>query len=454
MTATLSPPRAQPGSTVPVTDHQPVPASSGVLVAEPTEQMAGLIFLFAAGCLTALALGMPALAAVVAPLGIWLLWGFVAQREGTCEVTLVIDRDRVVEGETVEATVLVKAASSFQRVFCSVRLSAGLAADLPPSRVAVSPDRGGSGSAALTIRCERWGVYRIGPSVVIARNAFGVFQARGTTINAVELRVYPAAPKLQAGVRPATTQVFVGEERSRERADGFEFADIRKFQPGDMTRRINWRVTARQGEPYISLQHPERNTDIILIIDSLADFHMGLDGTLAWEARAVAALAQLHLGRRDRVGLLVYGGVLHSLPPGSGSNHLYRILDTVIETKVVSSYERPTLGLLPPRTLPPRALVIAFTPLVDRRMTDALLDLHGRGCDLAVVEVDPEQFAIREHNPSEAMSWRIWRLSRSAQRQELWRSGIPLIRWDTSEPLDSALAQLNLMRRGQWRVRV
>lgn len=453
MTATLSPQRAQPGSTGPVIDHQPVPASSGALVAEPTEQMAGLIFLFSAGCLAALAFGMPALAAVVAPLGIWLLWGFVAQRRGTCEVTLRLDRERAVEGETVEATILVQGATSFQRVLCSVRLPDGLVAEEPPARVAIAPDRNGRGSETLAIRCERWGLHRIGPSDLLARNAFGVLQARGTTLNALELRVYPSAPNLRAGLKPSMTQVFVGEETARERAEGFEFADIRKFQPGDLTRRINWRVTARQGEPYVSLQHPERNADIILIIDSLVDFHMGLDGTLAWEGRAVAALAQLHLGRRDRVGLFSYGGVLRSLPPGSGSNHLYRILDTVIETKVVPSYERPTLGLLAPRTLPPRALVIAFTPLVDRRMTDALLDLHGRGCDLAVVEVDPERFTAREHDPSEALSWRIWRLSRAAQRQALWRSGIPLVGWNTSEPLDSALVQLNQMRRGQWRVR-
>jgi uncharacterized protein (DUF58 family) len=249
------------------------------------------------------------------------------------------------------------------------------------------------------------------------------------------------------------TQVFVGEETARERAEGFEFADIRKFQPGDLTRRINWRVTARQGEPYVTLQHPERNADIILMIDSLADFHLGLDGTLAWEGRAVAALAQLHLARRDRVGVISYGGVLLSLAPRAGSSHLYRVLDTVIDTKVVASYARPTLSLLPPRSLPPQALVLAFTPLADRRMTGALLDLHGRGCDLAVVEVDPERFTTRESDPSEALSWRIWRLSRAAQRQELWRSGIPLIRWDTSEPLDSALVQLNEMRRRQWRVR-
>lgn len=453
MNATLSPRRKKSGRERSADDRGPLPEGAGWMVAEPTEQMAVLVFLFSVGCLGALALGMPALAAVVGPLGVWLLWGLLAQRPGRCDVTILLERDRALEGEIVEATILVRAAASYRRVLCGLRLPAGLVADPAPSRVAVSPCPDGSGVARFSIRCERWGVHRIGPGAILARDTFGVFQARGATVNATELRVYPAAPKLRSGVKPAMTQVFVGEVRARERGEGFEFADIRKFQPGDLTRRINWRATARQGEPYISLQHPERNADIMLLIDSLADFQAGLDSTLAWEGRAVAGLAQLHLARRDRVGLLSYGGVLHTLPPGTGRNHLYRILDSVIDTKVVQSYTRPTVELLPPRTLPPNALVVAFTPLADPRMTAVLLDLHGRRCDLAVVEVDPERYLDRKRGPSEVVSWRVWRLARSAQRQELRRLGIPIIRWDPSEPLDSALVRLNQMRRGQWHAR-
>ena len=453
MNAALAPRSEHPEPALKSEDQKTVASGHARFEPEPTGRLASLTFLFVAGCLAALALGVPALAVAVAPLGVWLLWGVVADRHRACDVTLSLGRERVVEGETVELTIRVRGAITFQRVLCDVLLPSGLVADTPPARVVVAPSQSGHGIATLSIRCERWGVYEVGPCGVLASNTLGIFQSRGASLNGPRLRVYPAAPHLRAGVRPAKTQVFVGEELARERANGLEFAEIRKFQPGDLTRRINWSVTARQGEPYINLQHPDRNTDIVVIVDSLADFKLGTDGTLAWEGRAVSALTQHYLARRDRVGLISYGGVLSSLAPAAGSHHLYRLLDTLIETQVVSSYERPTVRLLPPRSLPANALVIVFSPLVDHRMLDLLRDLHGRGCDLAVVEVDPERFISPEHEATEDISQRIWRLSRVAQRHELWRSGIPLVHWDTSAPLDSTLVQLNQMRHGQWRVR-
>ena len=48
--------------------------------------------------------------------------------------------------------------------------------------------------------------------------------------------------------------------------------------------------------------------------------------------------------------------------------------------------------MIPARTLPPRALVIAVTPLLDERSVAALVDLRGRGHDLVVLEVSPEPF--------------------------------------------------------------
>ena len=46
--------------------------------------------------------------------------------------------------------------------------------------------------------------------------------------------------------------------------------------------------------------------------------------------------------------------------------------------------------MIPARTLPPQALVIAVTPLLDARSIAALLDLRGRRLRPRVVEVSPE----------------------------------------------------------------
>ena len=70
------------------------------------------------------------------------------------------------------------------------------------------------------------------------------------------LKVYPRGEELRALLRPLETQAFAGNQIPRVRGEGIEFADLRPFVPGDRIRRINWRATARRGEPWVNETHP------------------------------------------------------------------------------------------------------------------------------------------------------------------------------------------------------
>ncbi len=83
------------------------------------------------------------------------------------------------------------------------------------------------------------------------------------------------------------------------------------------------------------------------------------------------------------------------------------------------------------RTLPPHALVLALTPLLDERSVRALLDLRARGFDLAVVEISPVPFAAAGEPASSTSSrYRLWLLAprRLAQPRYL-RLGVPVVEW-------------------------
>ena len=190
-------------------------------------------------------------------------------------------------------------------------------------------------------------------------------------------------------LRARETQVFAGNETSHRKGEGIEFADLRQFAPGDPLKRVNWRASARRGDLWVNESHPERNTDVILFVDSFAEARLGGESTLDVAVRATAVLADAYASRRDRVGLIGYGGILRWLTPGTGAVQLHRIIDALLDTEVVLSYYWKEIDLIPRRVLPAKALVIALSPLLDQRSVGALVDLRARGFDVAVIEVLP-----------------------------------------------------------------
>ena len=206
---------------------------------------------------------------------------------------------------------------------------------------------------------------------------------------AVRVRVYPRPESVRALPRPAATHVGAGNYVTRTRGEGLEFADLRPHVPGDRLRQVNWRVSARRGRLHVNEYHPERNADVVLFLDSFTDTRDEAGGTIDMTVRAAAALAAAYLRTRDRVGIVGFGGVLRWVLPSTGQTQAYRILDSLIDTQVVASYAWREVAVIPARTLPPHALVVALSPLADARMLAALADLRARGIDLAVIDVSP-----------------------------------------------------------------
>ena len=165
------------------------------------------------------------------------------------------------------------------------------------------------------------------------------------------LKAYPSPIALRRILAPVETQAFAGSEVARVKGEGIEYADIRDFVPGDRVRSINWRASARRQSLVVNERHPERNTDVVLFVDSFVDVR-GADAEHARDAvRAAATLATRYLERRDRVGLVGFGGVLRWLQPGMGSTQRYRLIETMLETGVEPTYTWRDVDLIPARIL-------------------------------------------------------------------------------------------------------
>jgi uncharacterized protein (DUF58 family) len=397
--------------------------------------------------LAGLAFGRIELVALAAPFALAAVVGAAIARTPQLDVTLRLDRARSLEDEEVGATIELSSATGVARAdVLLIRPDELVPAKPNPLGLRLEPEE--TRTLELPLRCDRWGAFSVGPVLVRARDPLGFHSWELQAGGVRALRVYPSVETLHALLPPYETQVFVGNQVSRAKGEGIEFADVRPWTHGDRPRRINWRASARRGELWVNDQHPERNTDVVLFIDTFAEVRgSGGRSTLDLAVRAATSLAHRYLGRKDRVGLVSFGGFLTWLVPASGTLQLYKIVDSLLQMDVVLSFAMKGVDVLPPRTLPPKALVLALTPLLDARSAAALLDLRARGFDLVVVEVSPVPFVDPGKGELAELSYRLWRLSREAMRARYERAGVPVVEWLDGVPLDVPLEEVSAFRR-------
>jgi uncharacterized protein (DUF58 family) len=398
------------------------------------------------GLLGALAFGRPELTALAAPFALFAGIGLALLRPVEVKVQAELDRERQLEERPVTVYLEVSATGPVEHLELLLDLDERLVAEAP-NPILVHLTRGERRELEVPIQCSRWGTYEVGNFVWRARDPFGLIVSEGRSSSGLRLKVYPSGDTVQRLLRPLETQVFAGNQVARSRGEGIEFADLRPFTAGDRVRRVNWRATARRGEPWVNETHPERNSDIVIFLDTFAEARRADLGTLDIGVRAAAALAALYLREKDRVGLVSFGGVLNWLTVTSGTTQLYRIVDSLLDAEILLSYAWKDLDVIPPRTLPPRALVFAFSPLLDERAVGALLDLRARGFDLAVVELSPYSFVPEGETELEQLAYRLWRLRRDALRSKYASLGVPIVEWREGVPMEAVVEEVRAFRR-------
>lgn len=366
-------------------------------------------------------------------------------------ITHEVSAARVFNGDCLTVTVTVTARSRIPLL--------ELFEPLPPTAELASGDT----RAVFTLRPEqriRWtyavrclgrNQYSLGAvhARLWDRSGLRVDEARHLAANPI--RVYPRVEPLRRMPRPRRTQTSVGNYVSPTFGEGLEPGDIRPFAPGDRVRHVNWRASLRLGRLYVTQYHQERNADVVLMLDTLG--HVGLPSATSLDlcARAAASLARAYLSRKDRVGLIEYGGVLRWVKPGSGRAQFERVLDALVAAQVMFTYVAKDLALVPPRVLPPQALVIALSPLLDPRFGRAVEDLAARGFDVVLLSVCPIDLTrgFLAASPLNDLACRLWALERQAQFAQLRRQGLMVLEWRPDQPLELAIAPM--VHRGRWR---
>jgi uncharacterized protein (DUF58 family) len=410
-----------------------------------TPRLRAAVWLTATGISMALAVGRPEAAAVAAPFALLALMG-LQRRPRPLHGSLHLDHDRVHQGDRVDGRLELQADSASDRLEVRFALPPGLVVERDELR-ALALRAGESRTIDLTLRCERWGAYSDARVRVRRYDGMRLVADEQEIELGTPLRVYAEKETLRAIASPLETEASVGDEVARAKGEGIELAELRPFVQGDDLRRVNWRATARTGELVVNQLHPERNAAVVLLLDVLTDIGNPRGAPLDECVRAAAALAERYLARRDRVGLLAVGGGLRWLRPGSGATQVHQIADTLLEVRsLVASGEEPRPLAIPLRTIPPKALVLVLSPLLEDAIVRTLLQLRGRGFDLAVVEIPPFPYLDVDGEDSE-LAARLMRLERDLLRSRLRARGIAVVEWSDDGSLEATIRAMEEFRR-------
>jgi uncharacterized protein (DUF58 family) len=393
--------------------------------------------------------GRAELVLATVPLLLHLVLG--SRRRPSADYTLTheVSSGRLFEGDRLAVTVTLNARSTIEQI--------ELIEPLPPSvelvagrnRAIFSVGADETATWRYELRCQGRTQLSLGVLHVRLWSPAGLRVLETHHRNPSLVRVYPRIEPLRRALRPLRTQTYVGNYVAPTLGEGIEPGEIRPFVPGDQVRHVNWRASLRLGKLYVTQHHQERNADVMLMLDTSSQVGIVPGTSLDFCVRAAAALAWGYLSRKDRVGLMKYGGLLHWVKPGSGRAQFERLLDALLEAEVVFTYVAKDLALVPPRVLSPRSLVIALSPLLDPRFIKAASDLAARGFDVVIVSVSPVDItrACQDASVLVDAACRLSELERQARLAELRRQGLRVIEWHPDEPLDLALAQLGRHRR-------
>ncbi|KAA8960855.1 DUF58 domain-containing protein [Mycobacterium sp.] len=283
---------------------------------------------------------------------------------------------------------------------------------------------------------ERWGRYPIRATVRVVAPG-GLLTGTGT-VDAAEIFVFPVAPPQATAIPQTELLDRLGAHLTRHVGAGVEFADIRAYVPGDQLRSVNWSVSARRGSLYVTERLTDRAADVVVLIDTYPQPPGPATEATERAARGAAQVVQTALRSGDRAGIVALGGrAPRWLGADIGQRQFYRVLDTILGAENPAPVFETTAGTLAPRAaVPPGAIVVAFSTLLDTEFALALIDLRKRGHVVLAVDVLQGLPLKDQQDPLIA---RLWALQRSAMYRDMATVGVDVLAWRAKQTLDQSM---------------
>ncbi|MGW1029297.1 DUF58 domain-containing protein [Streptomyces sp. NPDC002577] len=286
---------------------------------------------------------------------------------------------------------------------------------------------------------------------------FGLFARQGSHKVSWTVRVLPPfTSRKHLPSKLARLRELDGRTSVLTRGEGTEFDSLREYVPGDDTRSIDWRATARQSTVAVRTWRPERDRHILLVLDTGRTSAGRVGDAPRLDASMDAALLLAALASRagDRVDLLAYDRRVRALVQGRAAGELLPALVDAMAPLEPELVELDARGLTSTalRTAPRRSLVVLLTSLdaapIEEGLLPVLTRLTRRHTVLVASVADPHIAKMAASRGSaeavyEAAAAAQAQAERRATAERLIRHGVTVVD-TTPEELAPALADAYL----------
>ena len=224
----------------------------------------------------------------------------------------------------------------------------------------------------------------------------------------LDLRALSGLAHMRFATKRQIEGAYSGRHRSKQKGGAAEFVDYREYSAGEDLRRLDWKVLARTGRPFVRIYQDETNLLCTLLLDASGSMTFGSPrgrgggaNKLEYAQHLATALSQIITRQQDQVGgAIASDGLGDVLNPAGTAGHVRRLQEMIERVKPLPATK--LAGALRDlfARLPRRGVLMVFSDfLVDdleQVFAAVRLFVHRRWEVVALHLVDPDEERLPE----------------------------------------------------------